>query len=101
LQSEDDWSFVIKLHAVFEALATHLLSYYFQEEPLHQLLARLELSNKTTGKVALPGHSGSFGLLNNALSLMLPCPNCGKLKALRLPGSRFEAVSSEGRSPAS
>src|SRR5215204_5809159 len=42
-------------------------------------------------------HSGSFGLLKSALSLMLPCPNCGKLKALRLPGSSVDAVSSGGK----
>ena len=32
LLHEDDWSFVIKLHAVFEAVVTHLLTYHFQEE---------------------------------------------------------------------
>lgn len=52
LQREDDWSFVIKLHAVFEATATHLLTHHFREEALRDLFARLELSNKTTGKLA-------------------------------------------------
>jgi hypothetical protein len=52
LQHEDDWSFIIKLHAVFEATVTHLLTYHFKEEPLSELFARLELSNKTTGKLA-------------------------------------------------
>src|SRR5678815_2876680 len=44
-----------------------------------------------------PTYSGSFGLLKSPLSLMLPCPNCGKLKALRFPGSSVEAVSSGGK----
>jgi hypothetical protein len=51
LQSEDDWSFVVKLHAIFEATATDLLAYHFKEEALWDLFARLELSNKTTGKL--------------------------------------------------
>lgn len=72
MRSEDDWSFVIKLHAVFEATATDLLAHHFKEEALTALLARLELSNKTTGKLAF-------------------------LKALELMGSenRFEVVSPE------
>lgn len=49
---EDDWSFVIKLHALFEAACTHLLLFHFKEPELTEIFARLELSNKTTGKVA-------------------------------------------------
>src|SRR6266571_6121043 len=41
-------------------------------------------------------YSGSEGLLNNTVNLMLPCPNCGKLVLLGSPGSRFDAVSSGG-----
>lgn len=52
LLDEDDLSFIIKLHAVFEAVVTDLLTYHFQEESLRDLFARLELSNKTTGKIA-------------------------------------------------
>src|SRR5215472_2651569 len=44
-----------------------------------------------------PDYSGSLGLLNNTVSLMLPCPNCGKLAAWRFPGSRLDAVSSGGK----
>jgi len=61
LQDEDDWSFVIKLHAVFEAIVTHLLTYHFQEESLVDLFARLELSNKTTGKIAFMKAIGWMG----------------------------------------
>lgn len=61
LQLEDDWSFIIKLHAVFEAIVTHALTYYFQEESLRDLFARLELSNKTTGKIAFLEALGWLG----------------------------------------
>ena len=64
LQREEDWSFVIKLHAVFEETVTHLLAYHFQEEALNDLLARLELSNKTTGKLAFLKALGLQGTEN-------------------------------------
>src|SRR5947207_1242741 len=43
-------------------------------------------------------YSGSAGLLKSTPSFMLPCPACGKLVALGFPGSRFDAVSSGGKS---
>lgn len=55
LVREDDWSFVIKLHALFEAVCTHLLLYHFKEPNLADVFARLELSDKTAGKVAFLG----------------------------------------------
>lgn len=55
LLREDDWSFVIKLHALFEAACTHLLLFHFKEPELTEIFSRLELSNKTTGKVAFLG----------------------------------------------
>lgn len=61
LLGEDDWSFVIKLHAVFEAVVTHLLTYHFKEEALRDVFARLELSNKTTGKIAFMKAIGWMG----------------------------------------
>jgi len=61
LQREDDWSFIIKLHAVFEATVTHFLTYHFQEGALSDLFARLELSNKTTGKIAFMNAIGWMG----------------------------------------
>ncbi len=51
LPKEDDWSFVIKLHAVFEAAATSILSKKLGEE-IEEVLARLELGNVKTGKMA-------------------------------------------------
>jgi hypothetical protein len=71
LQHEDDWSFVIKLHAVFEATITHLLAYHFQEEGLSDLLTRLELSNTTTGKLAFLKALGLQGRENRRYVISL------------------------------
>jgi hypothetical protein len=51
LNDADDWIFVIKLHALFEAACAHLLLYHLREPELASIVARLELSNKTTGKI--------------------------------------------------
>jgi hypothetical protein len=61
LQGEDAWSFLIKLHAMFEAACTHLLLFHFQEPELSEVFSRLELSNKTTGKVAFLGRLELLG----------------------------------------
>lgn len=52
LLQEDDWSFIIKLHALIEAACGSLLLYHFDEPGLKTIISRLELSNKTTGKIA-------------------------------------------------
>jgi hypothetical protein len=61
LVDEDDWSFVIKLHALFEAACGHLLLFHFREPELSEVVARLELSNKTTGKIAFLAALGLIG----------------------------------------
>ena len=48
---DDDWSFVIKTHAVLEAAVTHLLAGALNEPRLVPFLARLELSGTTIGKL--------------------------------------------------
>jgi hypothetical protein len=60
-ENEDDWSFIIKLHAVFEAACTSMLDFHFKEPELYNVFSRLELSNKTIGKA----------LILNKLGLML------------------------------
>lgn len=52
LLEEDDWSFIIKLHALIEAACSSLLLHYFEEPSLKNIISRLELSNKATGKIA-------------------------------------------------
>src|SRR5437016_2337929 len=42
-------------------------------------------------------HSISAGLLNKTVSLIDPCPTCGKPELVGTPGSRVEAVSSGGK----
>ena len=49
---EDDWSFIIKIHAYFEAACTHLLITTFGNPAFTEIFSRLELSNKKTGKLA-------------------------------------------------
>ncbi len=52
LLQEDDWSFIIKLHALIEAACTDILLHHFDEPSLRNIITRLELSNKTFGKLA-------------------------------------------------
>ncbi|WP_303909445.1 hypothetical protein [Thiohalomonas denitrificans] len=52
LKNEDDWSFIIKLHALVEAAVSHLLVHKFGDERLLSIFSRVELSNKATGKIA-------------------------------------------------
>jgi hypothetical protein len=52
LQEPDDWSFVIKAHAVIEAATAYMLAAAIRKPLLSDTLARLELSNNSTGKLA-------------------------------------------------
>lgn len=61
LLEEDDWSFVIKLHALFEAACTHLLLYHFDEPNLSSVIGRLELSGRSTGKIEMLGKLDLLG----------------------------------------
>ena len=51
LIKEDDWSFIIKLHALVEAAVSHLLATICGEKLL-DVFTRLDLSSDTSGKVA-------------------------------------------------
>lgn len=51
LLEEDDWSFIIKLHSVVEAICTDALAYHFGESDLRETLSQLELSNQKVGKI--------------------------------------------------
>jgi len=53
LREEDDWSFIIKLHALLESVCTSLLIFHLNEPEIKKFVSRLELSNTNTGKVAL------------------------------------------------
>lgn len=49
---ESDWSFIIKVHALIEASISHLLTEHLGRSELNDVFSRLDMSNKTTGKVA-------------------------------------------------
>lgn len=51
IAAEDDWSFVIKCHALLEAAANRALSLSIGRPELHDLVTRLEMSGQATGKV--------------------------------------------------
>jgi hypothetical protein len=53
LGREDDWSFVIKMHALVEAMVFHLLTHAIGDTRISEFFERLELSNPRTGKIAL------------------------------------------------
>ncbi len=61
LKAEDDWSFIIKSHALIEAACAELLTEYVGSRELLDPFSRLELSNKRSGKIAF---LKSLNLLN-------------------------------------
>jgi hypothetical protein len=52
LYQEDDWSFVIKAHALIEAAVSQLLTQHVGDTRLSEVFERLELSNTQTGRLA-------------------------------------------------
>lgn len=52
LANDDDWAFVIKLHALIEAAMTHALVVSVGKDETRELFAYLELCNNKTGKLA-------------------------------------------------
>lgn len=60
LLKEDDWSFVIKLHALLEGAVTHLLTQSSQDDRLADFYRRLPLNNLRVGKLAAVQALGLF-----------------------------------------
>lgn len=58
LLEDDDWSFVIKLHALIEAVCSGLLTFHFNEPKLGRIFSRIELSDKTKGKIQFLKETG-------------------------------------------
>ncbi len=58
---EDDWSFIIKLHALCETALTELLVRHTRTEKLRDAFAELEMSRAGTGKIAF---AEAFGILD-------------------------------------
>ncbi len=63
LYREDDWSFVIKSHALVEALLTYLLTQYTGNANVGSIFAFLDTSNPRTGKLAF---AKAFGILDES-----------------------------------
>lgn len=61
LVAEDDWSFVIKLHALLEACLTHAICAAIGHSELEHIVARLDTANNQSGKLAF---AKQLGLLN-------------------------------------
>lgn len=51
IDEDDDWSFIIKVHGLIEALCTNLLVHHFQEEKIANNISRLELAGKGCSKL--------------------------------------------------
>lgn len=61
LLDENDWSFIIKLHALLEGACSQLLVFHFNEPKLDKIFSRLELSDAATGKLAFLRELGLIG----------------------------------------
>lgn len=53
LISEDDWSFIIKIHALYEASITSLLTNKLGRHELQGFISRLELGDRSRGKLKI------------------------------------------------
>src|SRR5882672_12639079 len=62
----------------------------------HDVILRIAFEFKIRRDDRAGLYSGSAGLLNSTVNLMLPWPNCGKPSLVWSPGSRLDAVSSGG-----
>lgn len=61
LLKEDDWSFVIKLHAMYEAAVTALIIDKLGQDTLEAFISRLELGDRSRGKLRI---AKDLGLLD-------------------------------------
>lgn len=52
LQSDDDWAFIIKLHALLEAALNHLLTKHFGDDRLLGVISNLDNTDGKRGKMA-------------------------------------------------
>jgi hypothetical protein len=53
LLKEDDWSFIIKIHALYEAAVSNLITHKIGQIELEDFVSRLELGDKSRGKLKL------------------------------------------------
>jgi len=60
LLKEDDWSFIVKLNALFEGAATHILVVRLQAPELSDALANLDFAHSKYGKIVLLRRLGAI-----------------------------------------
>jgi len=53
LENDDDWTFVIKMHAIVEAGLNHLLKVQLDDPKLIKIVTKLPTNDKRRGKLAL------------------------------------------------
>ena len=63
LINEDDWSLVIKSHALLESACADMLCHHFGKYELADIFAQMDMSNKRYGKIAF---ISSLNLLNKS-----------------------------------
>jgi len=52
LEDENDWSYVVKLHTLFDAAVTQLIKSALNNSRLDEIINSLQLNNRRTGKLA-------------------------------------------------
>lgn len=65
LLEENDWSFIIKIHALIEGVCSNLLTFHFNEPKLEKIFSRLDLSDTSTGKLAFLRETELVSSLNS------------------------------------
>jgi hypothetical protein len=65
LLAENDWSFIIKLHALIEGICGDLLVFHFNEPRLGKIFSRLNMSDTSTGKLAFLRETELISSLNS------------------------------------
>lgn len=53
VDSDDDWAFIIKMHAVLEGAFNHVIVSHFGDERLSDIISHLEMSDRKKGKLAI------------------------------------------------
>jgi hypothetical protein len=68
LETDNDWTFVIKMHAIVEAALNHLLMVRLNDSKLSEIVAKLPTNDKRKGKMAFVK---TYGLLSKDCRLFV------------------------------
>ena len=67
-QTENDWTYIVKLHAMIETALNNALIRQFNSPDLSRVIAKLDTSNAATGKVAFAKALKILSLVRSLLS---------------------------------